>query len=171
MSDQYLGEIRLFSFGFAPANWAQCNGQLMPISQFQALFSLIGTTYGGNGTTTFALPNLQSRVPVHQGTGLGLSTYVMGQVGGTETVTLNQNQLPGHNHALQANDSPAAGSRPSGTVLARATSNIYGPGPDGTIMHPNAIGPAGGSQPHPNIQPYLVMNFCIALYGIYPPRD
>lgn len=172
MAEPFLGEIRMFGFQFAPTGWAMCNGQLLPISQNTALFSLLGTTYGGNGTSTFALPNLQSSVAIHQGQGVGLSPYVIGQNGGTENVTLTQGQMPLHGHVVNASGSPGANTRPAGGVLARATTDIYATAPDGsTTMNPGTIGNAGGSQPHTNIQPYLVINFCIALQGIFPSRN
>jgi microcystin-dependent protein len=171
MADQYVGEIRLFGFNFAPAQWALCNGQLLSISTNSALFSLLGTFYGGDGRTNFALPNLQSRVPIHQGQGTGLSPYVIGEMSGTETVTLTQQQMPQHGHSALSSGSQADGSRPAGAVLARTTADIYTAAPDGTAMNPGMIGTAGGSQPHPNLQPFLVINFCIALTGIFPSRN
>jgi microcystin-dependent protein len=172
MAEPFLGEIRMFGFQFAPTGWAMCNGQLLPISQNTALFSLLGTTYGGNGTSTFALPNLQSSVAIHQGQGVGLSPYVIGQNGGTENVTLTQGQMPLHGHTVNASGSPGANTRPAGGVLARATTDVYAAAPDGsTTMNPGTIGNAGGSQPHTNIQPYLVISFCIALQGIFPSRN
>jgi len=171
VSDQYLGEIRMFGFNFAPQGWAFCNGQILPISQNTALFSLLGTTYGGNGTSTFGLPNLQGRVAIHQGQGLGLSPYDLGQVGGTETVTLTQNQMPQHNHSVNASSAPGTGGRPGGAVLARAPDDVYAASSDGTTMLANMVGTAGGSQPHSNIQPYVVVTFCIALQGIFPSRN
>lgn len=172
MSEPFVGEIRMFGFNFPPQGWAFCNGQLLPINQNQALFSLLGTTYGGNGTTTFALPNLQSRVAVHQGQGPGLSAYSAGQAGGTESVTLQPAQMPAHTHAVHASNSPAEAVRPAGRALARSTTDIYVAKPDGsTVMDAGMLGDAGGSEPHPNIQPYLVLNFCIALQGIFPARN
>jgi microcystin-dependent protein len=172
MAEAFLGEIRMFGFNFAPEGWAMCNGQLLPINQNQALFALLGTFYGGNGTSNFALPNLQSSVAIHQGQGPGLSPYVLGQVGGVENVTLTLGQMPTHNHQVGANAAPASSSRPAGTALARSTADIYASAPDGsTTMNAGMIGNAGSSQPHPNIQPYLVLNFCIALQGIFPSRN
>ena len=172
MAEPFVGEIRMFGFNFAPVGWALCNGQLLPISQNQALFSLLGTTYGGDGTTTFALPNLQSRVPLHQGQGAGLSAYAQGQVGGAETVTLAAAQMPGHTHPVKASSSAATSDRPGGRVLARSGSHIYTPEPDTTtVMNATMLGAAGGSEPHDNIQPYLAVNFCIALEGIFPARN
>jgi len=169
----YLGEIRIFSGNFAPQGWALCNGQLLPISSNAALFSILGTTYGGNGTQTFALPNLQSRVPVHWGQGPGLSQYILGQSAGVENVTLTQQQMPQHNHTMGTLSAPGTASRPNTQLLAQPTSgNVYGPAPsDGSALNPAAIGLAGGNQPHANLQPYLAVNFIIALQGIYPPRN
>jgi microcystin-dependent protein len=172
MAEPFLGEIRMFGFNFAPQGWAMCNGQLLPISQNTALFALIGTFYGGNGTTNFALPNLQSSVAIHQGQGPGLSPYEIGQSGGTENVTLLQGQMPEHTHVVNASQSPGTGTRPAGAVLARATADIYAAAADGsTTMNAGTIGSAGGGQPHSNIQPYLTVNFCIALQGIFPSRN
>ena len=172
MSEPFVGEIRMFGFGFAPQGWALCNGQLLPISQNTALFSLLGTTYGGDGRTTFALPNMQSRVPVCQGQGPGLSSYAEGQAGGAETVTLPAAQMPGHTHPVKASSSAAGSDQPGGRALARSASHIYTAEPDtSTVMNADMLGGAGGSQPHGNIQPYLAVNFCIALTGIFPPRN
>lgn len=171
MAEPFLGEIRTFGFNFAPQGWAMCNGQLLPISQNTALFALLGTFYGGNGTTTFALPNLQGRVGIQQGQGQGLSPYNIGQVGGSETVTLIQNQMPAHSHGVAASDGNASGTRPGGSVLGRVQSAIYSAAPDGTTMNPAMIATVGGSQPFGIIQPYLCLNFCIALQGIFPSRN
>ena len=173
MSSPYVAEIRLFGFTFAPNGWAFCNGQLLSISNFQALFTLLGTTYGGDGQNTFALPNLQSRVPVHQGQGAGLSQHPIGQYGGVENVTLTVNQMPAHNHLVNATSSAATvngpGTRFLGHVQAGAPP-IYAATTNDT-MAPTMISVAGSSQPHTNIQPYLVLNFCIALAGIFPSRN
>ncbi|MCA1592527.1 MAG: tail fiber protein [Acidobacteria bacterium] len=173
MSEPFIAEIRMFGGNFAPRGWALCNGQILPIAQNTALFSLLGTTYGGNGQTTFALPDLRSRIPVHAGQGPGLSNYSLGQGGGNESVTLNVNQMPPHNHqafATAAEEAPS--SKPAGKLLSTATQGtIYDPTPDGTALNPNMIGPTGGGQPHDNIQPYLTVNFIIALEGIYPSRN
>ena len=172
MSEPFVGEIRMFGFGFAPQGWALCNGQLLPISQNTALFSLLGTTYGGDGRTTFALPDMQSRVPVCQGQGPGLSSYAEGQAGGAETVALVAAQMPGHAHPVKASSSAADSDQPQGRALARSASHIYTAKPDtSTIMNADMLGDAGGSQPHGNIQPYLAVNFCIALTGIFPARN
>lgn len=173
MSDPFLGEIRMFGFGFAPKGWASCNGQLLPISQNQALFSLLGTTYGGDGRTTFALPDLRGRVPINQGQGPGLSAYAIGQQAGSESETLAVNQLPAHNHPVNAAGGPTS-NKPAGNVLAGAggpRANTYAAAPDGTVLHAGAVGQAGGGQPHNNVQPTVAVSFCIALTGIYPPRD
>ncbi len=172
MSEPFVGEIRMFGFNFEPQGWAFCDGQLLSISQNAALFSLLGTTYGGDGVSTFALPDLRSRVPVSQGQGEGLSSYAEGQAGGTETVTLTPAQMPAHTHAVSASSSPAASERPACRVLARSPDHSYVPEPDtDTVMNPKMIGEAGNSQPHDNIQPYLVLNFCIALQGVFPARE
>jgi microcystin-dependent protein len=171
MSEPFLGEIRTFGFNFAPQGWAMCNGQVLSIAQNAALFSLLGTFYGGNGTTNFALPNLQSRVGIHQGQGPGLSSYVIGEVSGSESVTLTAGQMPAHSHSLIANAGTAGVSRPDGAVLARTGSNTYAAAPDGTAMNAGAIGQAGGSQPFSILQPFLCLNFCIALQGIFPSRN
>lgn len=170
MSEPFLGEIRIFPFNFAPSGWAFCAGQLLPISQNTALFSLLGTTYGGNGTTTFALPDLRGRVPVSMGNGTGLSQYTLGELAGTESAHLTVNQLPSHLHPVQASEAPASTGRPLNAVLARASSNIYATSPDGTSMNATMVGNTGGNQPFSVLQPLLVLNFCIALNGIYPSR-
>lgn len=169
MSEPYLGQISIFGFNFPPRGWAFCNGQILPIAQNQALFSLLGTTYGGNGVTTFALPNLQSRVPIHFGQGAGLSSYNQGQSGGSEVVTLISAQMPAHNHLASVTNAGAAGSRPAGNVPSAGGS--YAASSDGGTFNPAFIQNAGGSQPHGNVQPYLALNFCIALEGIYPSRN
>ncbi len=172
MSEPFLGEIRMFGFNFPPQGWAACDGQILPISQNAALFSLLGTTYGGNGTTTFALPDLQSRVPIQQGQGTGLAAYSAGQAGGAESVTLLPAQMPAHNHPVHASNGPAEARRPDGRVPARASTDSYVAEPDdSTIMNAKMLGNAGGNDPHANIQPYLVLNFCIALQGIFPARS
>jgi microcystin-dependent protein len=172
MSEPFVGEIRMFGFNFAPQGWAQCNGQLLPIDQNTALFSLLGTTYGGDGRTTFALPDLRSRVPVGQGQGPGLSSYAEGQAGGAETVTLVAAQMPGHTHPVKASSGPANSDQPGGRALARSASHIYTAKPDtSTVMNADMLGDAGNSQPHDNIQPYLAVNFCIATAGIFPSRS
>jgi microcystin-dependent protein len=161
----------MFGFNFAPQGWAMCNGQLLPISQNTALFSLLGTQYGGNGVTTFALPDLRGRVAIHAGQGPGLSSYVQGEVTGGESVTLTQNEMPQHNHQVVANAAPATATRPGGEVLARTGADVYADSPDGTTMNPAMISQSGGGQPHNNLQPLLVINFGIALQGIFPSRN
>jgi microcystin-dependent protein len=167
MSTPYLGEIRLFPYNFAPHNWTFCQGQLMLISQNTALFSLIGTFYGGNGTTNFALPDLRGRVAVGMGTGSGLSAYSVGQVGGAETVTLLQSQLPAHTHTQPVTNSAASGSRPNGAVPA--TGGSYAASSDGGAFVPTSA--TGGGQPFGIVQPYLAMTYCIALSGVFPSRN
>lgn len=180
MAEAYVGEIRMVGFNYAPQNWALCNGQLLPIAQYAALFSLIGTYYGGNGTTNFALPDLRGRVPINQGLGLGLSPYVIGQTGGVEGVTLTTPNMPTHNHLVNINSQSANQTDPTNGILSvvndgggreaksyPAYSNASATG----NMPPTAIGNAGGSQPHENRQPFLTINFIIALNGIFPPHS
>jgi microcystin-dependent protein len=177
MSEPFIGEIRMVGFNFAPRGWALCNGQLLSIAQNTALFSLLGTTYGGNGQTTFALPDLRGRVPLHQGQGPGLTPRTIGESSGTETVTLLSSQMPAHNHTLAAFNSPGSLDTPTGNVIA----NIVDPNTGGpatlfsatadTTMNPASIGISGGNQPHENMQPYLCVNFVIALEGIFPSRN
>jgi len=176
MSDQFLAEIRIFPFNFAPTGWAFCNGQIMPISQNTALFALLGTTYGGDGKSTFALPNLQSSAPMQPGQGQGLSLRDLGEIGGAETVTLLVSEIPIHTHSLLGNNVPPpanAGTPDPATSLSRSsgTTAYLSPAANLGMMAPQAIAPAGGSLPHNNMQPYLTLNFCIALQGIFPPRS
>jgi len=172
MATPFLGEIRLFPFNFAPTGWAACLGQVLPISQNTALFSLLGTTYGGDGKSTFALPNLQGRVPLSQGQGVGTSMYNLGQVGGSEETVITHAELPTHNHFVRANTGPAKATGPAGAVLAQAGTPMYAPTPDGTTyMSHETISATGKSQPMSLLQPFLVLNFCIALQGIYPSRS
>jgi microcystin-dependent protein len=174
MSDQFVAEIRIFPFNFAPTGWALCNGQILPISQNTALFSLLGTTYGGNGQSTFALPNMISSAPMQPGQGPGLSLHDLGEQAGEETVTLLQSEMPVHFHFVQAYTGDPADSRipkTTETLGAPAPGLLYNPSTSGlAIMSPQAFGPAGGDQPHNNMQPYLTLNFCIALQGIFPAR-
>ena len=176
MSEPFVAEIRIFPFGFAPFGWASCNGQLVPISQNTALFSLIGTYFGGNGVTTFALPNLQGAVPVDQGAGPGLTPRDIGESGGTAQVTLNSTEVPQHGHGLQASPHQATLNAPGPqAALGRSAPGfIYTtPGNAGTPqpLAAGALGnPEGGNQPHNNLMPYLTLNFCIALQGVYPAR-
>jgi len=168
MSEPYLGEIRLFSFAFAPRGWAFCNGQLLPINQNQALFSLLGTNYGGNGQTTFALPNLQGRVPLHFGTGVGAS-YSLGQAAGAQTQTLSLAEIPQHGHTAKGSASGADRGSAAGNYWA-AGAGAYSSATDGA-MAGVAIASAGGGQPHENTSPYAVISMCIALQGIYPSQS
>jgi len=176
MSEPFIGEIKMFAGNFAPRGYAFCNGQLLSIAQNTALFSLLGTTYGGNGQTTFALPDLRGRVPLHAGQGPGLSSYALGQQSGVESVSLLQTQIPAHTHSVNASSagpSPALAS-PTGNVLAAAARGappIFSPAAPNTTMRADMIAPTGGSQPHTNIQPILAINFIIALQGIFPSRN
>ena len=178
MSDQFLAEIRIFPFSFAPQGWAFCNGQVLPIPQNTALFSLLGTTYGGNGTSNFALPNLQGNVPMHPGQGSGLSSHVLGETGGSTTVTLLQTQVPAHTHSINCVDGGRVAGQvgqPTNAILVKAgtggPANAYTSGAtQNQTMGPNMVGYTGGNQPHNNMMPYLTLNFCIALQGIYPTR-
>lgn len=173
MSVPFVAEIRLFSFNFAPKGWAFCNGALLAIVQNQALFALIGTYYGGNGTSTFALPDLRSRVPLHMGTSPG-GSYTIGQSSGTENVTLLTTQIPAHNHLAETVATPGTAKSPIGNLLAQTNPNTtfrYGPDAANIVtLNPASIQPAGGNNPHTNIQPYLAMNYCIALSGLFPSR-
>ena len=173
MADPFVAEIRIFPFNFAPKGWAWCNGQLMPISQNTALFALLGTFYGGDGKSTFALPGLEGSAPIHQGQGSGLSEYFLGQQGGAETVTLLESEMPAHTHQMKAagednanvklvNPSASFANASGGTPFQNAT--------DGTQLAFQALAPAGGSLPHNNMQPYLTFYFNIAMQGVFPPR-
>jgi microcystin-dependent protein len=157
----------LFAGNFPPKGWAFCDGQLLPISQNQALFALLGTTYGGNGQTTFALPDLRGRVPVHQGQGPGLSPYTIGQVAGVETVTLTAQQMPSHTHSQPATNGQESTNRPNNALPAEG--GVYSNESDGSAFHPTSS--TGGDQPHTNIQPYLTVSYVIALLGIFPSRN
>jgi len=166
MGEPFLSEIRIFAFNYAPRAWAFCNGQLLPINQNQALFSLLGTTYGGNGQTTFALPNLRGCVPIHSGQG-----FTLGEKAGQAVHTLTQSEMPQHFHILQASSTDGNAPvpfGPSANVLARNVDNIYGPVQNLVSTNPANVTNFGGSQPHENRQPYLTLNFCIALQGIFP---
>jgi microcystin-dependent protein len=174
MSDPFIAEIRIFPFDFAPRGWALCDGQVMSISQNTALFSLLGTTYGGDGRTTFALPNLEGRAAMHPGQGPGLSSHDPGEADGSEGVSLLQSEMPAHSHSVQAQAAPGDAAVPAGAVPARvigATPYLAPAGAPLVSMAPGALGGAGGDQPHNNLQPYLALNFCIALQGIFPPRS
>lgn len=180
MADPFVGEIRMVGFNFAPVGWALCNGQAMSISQNTALFSLLGTYFGGNGTTTFNLPDLRGRVPVSYGQGSGLSPYDIGQNGGSENVTLLSTQMPAHNHMIAVSNQPGGVADPTNAILAQgnsgnarspvAVSDYLAAQPTGTLA-PNAVTQSGDNLPHANIQPYLAVNFIIALNGLYPSRQ
>jgi len=164
MAQPYVGEIRMFAGNFAPAGWMFCEGQLLPISENETLFQLIGTTYGGDGESTFALPDLRGRIPIHQGNG-----FILAETGGTEEITLTVNQIAAHSHPLLASTELAQQSSPVGLVLGRTTAaDIYAADPPVVNMSPQAISSVGGSQPHTNFQPYLCVNFIISLFGIFP---
>jgi microcystin-dependent protein len=165
MATPYLAELRIFSFNFAPKGWAMCNGQTLAINQNQALFALLGTTYGGNGITTFNLPNLQGRMPVHVGGGISL-----GQVGGEATHTLTVSEMTAHTHPVNGSSTLANVGDPTGNLWATGNA-AYNPGPPNTTLLPASITNAGGSQPHENMSPYLVLTVCIALQGIFPPQN
>jgi microcystin-dependent protein len=168
----FVGEIRLFAGNFAPAGWMFCEGQLLPISENDTLFTLIGTTYGGDGQSTFALPDLRGRLPLHQGTGPGFSTRTVGESGGAEEVTLTIQQLPAHSHPLTATNDTATSTNPGGQVLARFSQANIDPyleaTPGNVNLAPSSIPPIGGSQPHTNFQPYLCVDYIISLFGVFP---
>jgi microcystin-dependent protein len=173
MADPFVAEIRIFPFNFAPMGWAFCDGQVLPISQNTALFSLLGTTYGGDGKSTFALPDLQGRAPLFWGQGPGLSLRDLGEEGGSTTVSLLESETPSHSHTMMASTSPASSRLPEGNALARSRGgNAYQTNANQNLvsMAPESLTPIGGDQPHNNMQPYLILNFCIALQGIFPPR-
>jgi microcystin-dependent protein len=165
MSTPFIGEIKMVSFGFAPKGWAFCNGQLLPINQNTALFSLLGTTYGGDGRVNFGLPNLQGRAPIHMGTG-----HSLGERGGEQGHTLSVSELPTHTHTLQASSTNGNAAVPTGNVLG-AVSNAYGSVQNLTSMSPSAVGALGGSQAHQNMMPFLTLSFCISLQGIFPSQN
>lgn len=173
MADPFVAEIRIFPFNFAPRGWAWCDGQLLPLSQNTALFSLLGTTYGGNGKSNFALPDLQGRAPMHPGQGPGLSLHDLGETGGSETVTLLESEIPLHAHQLRADvldlaDTNAISGNASLALSSGGT--LYQDIPNATAA-PESLAPAGGDQPHNNLMPYLTFYFCIALQGVFPPRS
>lgn len=175
MADPFVAEIRIFPFNFAPRGWAWCDGQLLPLSQNTALFSLLGTTYGGNGKSNFALPDLQGRAPMHPGQGPGLSLHDLGETGGSETVTLLESEIPSHSHAemTHSQDPADLGSPTPSRALARTNRGFGYIAPAGAplvSMSGNAIAPAGGDAPHNNMMPFLTFYFCIALQGVFPPR-
>jgi microcystin-dependent protein len=166
MAQPYVGEIRMFAGNFAPAGWAFCDGQPLPISENETLFQLIGTTYGGDGESTFNLPNLQSRVPIHQGGG-----FILAETGGVEEVTLTVQQIPAHTHPFLGSSDGANQPNAGSSVVARSLQvNMFFNGSVATQMSPTMVGPAGGSQPHTNLQPYLCINFIISLFGIFPSQ-
>lgn len=166
MSDPYIGEIRVVGFNFAPQGWALCNGQLLSIAENTALFQLLGTTYGGDGQNTFALPNLQGRIPFHQG-----NSFVIGSIAGTETITLTATQMPAHTHLLAANSSPGTQAAPTSGYWAQSSLGAYSTEATANSMAATAIGNTGGSQPHDNMPPFLVVNFVISLFGIFPTQN
>ena len=169
MPEPYIGEIRMFGGNFPPNGWAFCDGQPIPISENDALFTLIGTTYGGDGQETFNLPNLQSRVPMHAGTNAG-QTFQLGEMAGVESVTLSVNQIPTHTHALLGSNTPAVTQLPAGNTPAQSTGQVYTSASSQINMSNQSITPTGGSQPHENLQPYLCINFIISLFGIFPQQ-
>jgi microcystin-dependent protein len=172
MADPFLAEIRVFPFNFAPAGWAFCNGQILPISQNTALFSLLGTYYGGNGVSNFALPNLQGSVPVGYGQGSGLSSYTMGQTGGTQTETLLLTQIPQHTHSVLTDNINGTDNNSPGNAAFSSPVNMYTTATGPLVpMAPQSLSLVGGGQPHNNMMPYLTLNFCIALQGIFPARS
>jgi microcystin-dependent protein len=169
VSSPYLSEVRIVAFNFPPKGWAFCNGQLLAINQNQALFALLGTTYGGNGTTTFALPDLRSRGPMHFGQGPGLASRSLGERSGEENHTLIASEMPAHTHLVNVVNTPGTQTTPAGNFFA---SNRGGYAESGNVpMHSGAVANAGGSQPHANLPPYLTLNFCIALVGIFPSQN
>ena len=173
MADPFVAEIRIFPFTFNPKGWAFCDGQIMPISQNTALFSLLGTTYGGDGKSTFALPDLQGSAAMHPGQGQGLSLRDLGEIGGAQTVTLLQSEIPVHTHSLKASTEVGDNSVPSPNMALATSAGAFAyvaGSPPQVVMAPQALSPAGGSLPHNNMQPYLTLNFCIALQGVFPPR-
>ncbi|PXY44928.1 phage tail protein [Flavobacterium hydrophilum] len=171
MADPFVSEIRIFGFNFAPRGWAFCNGQILPLSQNTALFSLLGTTYGGNGQSNFALPDLQGRSPMHPGQGPGLSLHDLGETGGSETVTLLESEIPAHSHKLSVTSLNSQSTTPANNSLGRGNPvKVYASVGAAVTMGANSISPTGGSLPHNNMMPYLTMNFCIALQGVFPPR-
>jgi microcystin-dependent protein len=174
MADPFVAEIRIFPFNFAPKGWAFCDGQLLPLSQNTALFSLLGTTYGGDGKSNFALPNMQGNAPMHPGQGPGLSLHDLGETGGSQTVSLLESEIPSHPHVMRASGDVADNNNPAAAMLAKPVgrgNNLYITNTSPLAMlDQNALAPAGGDQPHNNMQPYLTLNFCIAMQGVFPPR-
>ena len=173
MAQPYVGEIRMFGGNFAPLGWMFCAGQLLPISEYETLFNLIGTTYGGDGQETFALPNMQGRIPVHMGTNAG-TTYQLGETYGVESVTLNIQQIPRHNHMMACNGQAAGAKSPNGAFLGRnASTDGYSNDTSAGLqpLYANAIAPVGGSQPHDNMAPFLCVSYIISLFGIFPSQS
>jgi microcystin-dependent protein len=174
MADPFVAEIRIFPFNFAPKGWAFCDGQLLPLSQNTALFSLLGTTYGGDGKSNFALPNMQGNAPMHPGQGPGLSLHDLGETGGSQTVSLLESEIPSHPHVMSASGDVADNNNPANAMLAKPVgrgNNLYITNNSPlSALSDNALAPAGGDQPHNNMQPYLTLNFCIAMQGVFPPR-
>ncbi|MEY2510298.1 MAG: hypothetical protein QOE26_1061 [Verrucomicrobiota bacterium] len=174
MADPFVAEIRIFPFNFAPKGWAFCDGQLLPLSQNTALFSLLGTTYGGDGKSNFALPNMQGNAPMHPGQGPGLSLHDLGETGGSQTVSLLESEIPVHSHVMHASGDPADNNVVTNAMAAKPLgrgNNLYTTASGALVtMNFSAIAPAGGDQPHNNMQPYLTLSFCIALQGVFPPR-
>ena len=169
--DPFVAEIRIFPFNFAPKGWAFCDGQILPISQNTALFSLLGTTYGGDGKSNFALPDMQGNAPMHPGQGPGLSLHDLGETGGSDTVSLLESEIPSHSHSAAASFADATERQPGGQKFAAGIGmSYYAPAAALTPLSDQMLAPAGGDQPHNNLQPYLTLNFCIALQGVYPPR-
>lgn len=174
MGEPYIGEIRMFGGSFAPAGWAMCQGQLMPISENDALFTLIGTTYGGDGQETFGIPDLQGRAPMHAGQGPGITqNYILGEKAGVESVTLTTQQIPIHNHAMLAASDFGQNPQPQGAYVAQVqTGSLYiGPADPMANMNANSLAPVGGSQPHENLQPYLCITFILSLFGVFPQQN
>ncbi len=171
MADPFVSEIRIFGFNFAPKGWAFCQGQLLPITQNTALFALLGTNYGGDGKSTFGLPNLQAAAPMFWGQGPGLTDYNIGETGGSQNVTLHQSEIQAHNHQMLVSADQATERQPQGQNFSQGVGvNFYDVQNANTQMNPAALSVAGGSLPHNNMQPYLVLNFCIAMQGVFPPR-
>lgn len=172
MADPFVAEIRIFPFTFAPKGWAFCNGQLLPLSQNTALFSLLGTTYGGDGKSNFALPDMQGNAPMHPGQGPGLSLHDLGETGGSQFVTLLQSEIPAHAHIVSVSTQDGTEPAPAGQKFAKGIGVGYYAAPSNPVvqMNPQTLAVAGASLPHNNMMPYLTLNFCIALQGVFPPR-
>jgi len=171
MSEPFLAEVRMMGFNFAPRGWAFCDGQILPINQNQSLYSLLGTTYGGDGRTSFALPDLRGRTPIHVGQSNGGGDHLLGQKSGEETHTLAANEMPQHNHIVQGSTGNATANNPSGHVFARAPEQTYAAPQTGVNLRSGSVANVGGGQAHNNMQPYLAVNFCIALQGLFPSRN